>query len=83
MVFGGVALGLPCGWAGHPVEIYTHPLSGCGGSSGGGRLSGRIYLGDDAWSADHCKTGQTVELLGIPEGQRYRFGMATFHGTRL
>ena len=51
-----------------------------GGSYG---LTPRIYLGDDAESADHGNTGQTVKLLGIPEGQRYRFGVATSHGTRL
>ena len=51
-----------------------------GGSFG---LTPRIYLGGDAESADHGNTGQTVKLLGIPEGQRYRSGVATPHGTRL
>ena len=51
-----------------------------GGSFG---LTPRIYLGGDAERVDHGSTGQTVKLLGIPEGQRYRSGLATSLDTML
>ena len=39
----------------------------------------RIYLGGGAGNADHSILGETDKLRGIPEGQRYRSGVATSH----
>ena len=48
-------------------EVYTHPKSGCDGSSGGGRLvTPRIYLGGDTESADRGTTGQIAKLGDDP-----------------
>ena len=37
IVLGGGVIGWPCVRAGHPVGIYKHPYSSCGGSSSGGQ----------------------------------------------
>ena len=36
----------------------------------------RIYQGDGAGSVDHGKLGEIDKLRGIPEGPRYRSGVA-------
>jgi hypothetical protein len=46
------------------------------GSTGSG-LTPRIYLGGGAGNADHSILGETDKLRGIPEGPRYRSGVAT------
>ena len=48
------------------------------GSTGSG-LTLRIYLGGGAGNADHSILGETDKLRGIPEGPRYRSGVATPH----
>ena len=40
-------------------------------------LTPRIYLGGGAGNADHSILGETDKLRGIPEGPRYRSGVAT------
>jgi hypothetical protein len=40
-------------------------------------LTSSIYLGGSAGNADHSILGETDKLRGIPEGPRYRSGVAT------
>jgi hypothetical protein len=42
-------------------------------------LTPSIYPGGGAGNADHSILGETDKLRGIPEGQRYRSGVATSH----
>jgi hypothetical protein len=82
MILGGGVPGWPCGRAGHPVEIYTSSpavaVVAVVGSTGSG-LTPRIYLGGGAGNADRSIMGETDKLRGIPEGPRYRSGVATPH----
>jgi len=55
------------------VAVVAMAGSSCPG------MQPRTYLGVGAGSVDHSELGEIDKLRGIPEGPRYRSGVATSH----
>ena len=65
VIFAGV-LGWPCGW--QATQSRPRLVSG---------LQPHTYLGGGAGNVAHSELGEIDKVRGIPEGPRYRSGVAT------